>query len=112
MGIIARDAEPRNNGQVRIFSRGFCRVIDEKLAVLFESRMEGEAEEAFLVLLVVVLHAIADVEKRLHLVGVGLVGPDMDGAVLRDGKDAIRAVAGAHEEQRTRVAELARIGPQ
>ena len=95
---------------MRILRRRLCRVVDEELAVLFELGMEREAQEAFFVLLVVVLHAIADIEKRLHLARrSGSFGKTWIVPYSRADEDAVRAVAGAGEEQRPRIARLALV---
>src|SRR4051794_1130333 len=99
----------RDHGDVWVFLGCFLRVINEELTVVFEARVEGNAQEAFFVLVVSVLDARADVEERLHFARLGVVRPDEDGAVFARREDAVRAVAGTSDEKRSRIACLADI---
>ena len=50
VGVVLAHAEPGDRVEVRLLGRGLDGVVDEELAVLFELRMERQAEEAFFVL--------------------------------------------------------------
>ena len=72
--------------------------------------MERQAEQALFVFLVVVIDLFLNVEKDLGLVGLGIVGKDVDDALLDADEDAIAAVAGMGQDERPQRKDLAGIG--
>ena len=69
----------RHNGNSR--NRGGT-VVDVKLPIGFVVWMEGESQEAFLIVLFPVVHLLAEIQKQLSLLRRRIVGEAVDCAAL------------------------------
>src|SRR5262249_3142112 len=78
--IVLSDAEAANDIRQ---GRLLARVEDEELAIFLVAWMEGEAEEPFFILLVVVDDPILKIEEDFRLRRLLVVGEDVNYAVLR-----------------------------
>ncbi len=76
-------------------------VENEEFAVLFKLRMESQAEEAFLIVVIAVGDAFPNVEKDLRFIRLLVVREDMDNTVLSGDENAIAAVTGMGKDEWT-----------
>ncbi len=94
--IVLADPEARQHIGPRRFLQG---VKDEEFAGLFVIGVKRQSQKAFLVFIVVVAHALLNIEKNLGLVGFRVVWEDVDDAVLGGDKDPVGSVAGMGQYQ-------------
>ena len=93
VGIVLRYAVALEDHREGRRLRG---VVDEELAVLRKPRMEGEAEEPFLVLLVGVVDLLGEVEEHLRRCRVG--AEDVDRPLLLRHEQPSRSIAGVRQQ--------------